>query len=164
MITRRQASGGILASAALAAAPTVVVAQEPKPFDLPPPRSEGGQPLTTALKLRRSTREYSNRPLPVQVLSDLLWAAFGVNRADSGIPPRLKICGGATTGKRVRRTPIRCSMKRISQSWLIVSRACWSQIPPGPLPRYSSSTLASIATTQGRLVPIVRRTTYRSLP
>jgi len=80
MITRRQASGGILASAALAAAPTVVVAQEPKPFDLPPPRSEGGQPLTTALKLRRSTHEYSDRPLPVQVLSDLLWAAFGVNR------------------------------------------------------------------------------------
>ena len=80
MITRRQASAGILASAALAAAPTFVVAQEPKPFDLPPPRSEGGQPLTTALKLRRSTREYSDRPLPVQVLSDLLWAAFGVNR------------------------------------------------------------------------------------
>jgi nitroreductase len=80
MITRRQASGGILASAALAAAPTVVVAQEPKPFDLPPPRSEGGQPLTTALKLRRSTHEYSDRPLPVQALSDLLWAAFGVNR------------------------------------------------------------------------------------
>ncbi len=80
MMTRRQASGGILASAALAAAPTVAVAQEPKPFDLPPPRSEGGQPLTAALKLRRSTREYSDRPLPVQVLSDLLWAAFGVNR------------------------------------------------------------------------------------
>src|SRR5579863_8827507 len=33
-----------------------------------------------ALKLRRSTREYSDRPLPAQVLSDLLWAAFGVNR------------------------------------------------------------------------------------
>jgi len=80
MMTRRQASGGILASAALAAAPTVVVAQEPKPFDLPPPRSTGGQPLTEALKLRRSTREYSDRPLPAQVLSDLLWAAFGVNR------------------------------------------------------------------------------------
>jgi nitroreductase len=36
--------------------------------------------LTEALKLRRSTREYSDRPLPTQVLSDLLWAAFGVNR------------------------------------------------------------------------------------
>ena len=57
-----------------------MVAQEPKPFDLPPPRSTGGQPLTEALKLRRSTREYSDRPLPAQVLSDLLWAAFGVNR------------------------------------------------------------------------------------
>jgi nitroreductase len=36
--------------------------------------------LTTALKLRRSTRDYSDRPLTVRVLSDLLWAAFGVNR------------------------------------------------------------------------------------
>ena len=80
MITRRQANAGIFASAALAVSPAVTVAQELKPLDLPPPRSEGGQPLTTALKLRRSTREYSNRPLPVQVLSDLLWAAFGVNR------------------------------------------------------------------------------------
>ena len=67
-------------AAALAAAPAVVVAQELKPKDLPPPRSEGGQSLTAALKLRRSTREYSDRPLPAQVLSDLLWAAFGVNR------------------------------------------------------------------------------------
>ena len=80
MMTRRQASAGILASAALAAAPVVAVAQALESRALPPPRSEGGQPLTTALKLRRSTREYSDRPLPAQVLSDLLWAAFGVNR------------------------------------------------------------------------------------
>ena len=80
MMTRRQASGGILASAALAATPGIAATQELKPRDLPPPRSTGGQPLTEALKLRRSTREYSDRPLPTQVLSDLLWAAFGVNR------------------------------------------------------------------------------------
>jgi len=80
MMTRRQTSAGILASAALAAAPTVTTALEPKPLELPPPRGEGGQPLTAALKLRRSTREYADRPLPAQVLSDLLWAAFGVNR------------------------------------------------------------------------------------
>jgi len=79
-MTRRQASGGILASAALAATPGIAATQELKPRDLPPPRSTGGQPLTEALKLRRSTREYSDRPLPAQVLSDLLWAAFGVNR------------------------------------------------------------------------------------
>ena len=80
MMTRRQANAGILASAALAAAPIAAVAEAPKPVDLPPPRSEGGRPLTAALKLRRSSREYSDRPLPPQVLSDLLWSAFGVNR------------------------------------------------------------------------------------
>src|SRR5271165_4914445 len=80
MMTRREAIAGIVASAALAAAPTFAVAQELKPLELPPPRSEGGMPLMAALKLRRSTRQYSDRPLPAQVLSDLLWAAFGINR------------------------------------------------------------------------------------
>jgi nitroreductase len=47
---------------------------------MPPPREEGGEPLLRALKLRRSTREYSDRRLPPQVVSDLLWAAFGINR------------------------------------------------------------------------------------
>ena len=83
-MTRRQANAGILASAALAAVPAAAMAGELKPRDLPPPRSEGGQALTAALKLRRSTREYSDRPLPAQVLSDLLWAAFGINRPASG--------------------------------------------------------------------------------
>jgi nitroreductase len=78
--TRRQANAAIFASAALAVAPIVADSQELQPLDLPPPRNEGGQSLTAALKLRRSTREYSDRPLPAQVLSDLLWAAFGVNR------------------------------------------------------------------------------------
>ncbi|MGO9006782.1 MAG: nitroreductase family protein [Beijerinckiaceae bacterium] len=80
MMTRRQANTGLFASAALAVAPEVTVAQELKPLDLPAPRSEGGMPLIAALKLRRSTREYSDRPLPAQVLSDLLWSAFGINR------------------------------------------------------------------------------------
>jgi len=37
-------------------------------------------PLMSALNLRRSTREYAAQPLPTQTLSDLLWAAFGINR------------------------------------------------------------------------------------
>lgn len=44
------------------------------------PRPAGGQPLVETMKLRRSTREYSERQLPTQVLSDLLWTAFGINR------------------------------------------------------------------------------------
>ena len=47
---------------------------------MPLPRNDGGEPLLRALKLRRSTREYADRTLPLQVLSDLLWAAFGINR------------------------------------------------------------------------------------
>ena len=80
MMTRRQANVGILASAALAVAPAFAATQELKHIELPPPRAEGGMPLMNALKLRHSTREYSDRPLPVQTLSDLLWAAFGINR------------------------------------------------------------------------------------
>jgi SagB-type dehydrogenase family enzyme len=51
---------------------------------LPPPRTEGGMPLMQALKARHSSREFSDRPLPAQVLSDLLWAAQGVNRPETG--------------------------------------------------------------------------------
>ena len=77
MITRRQANAGILASAA-AAAPALAMAEPAGAITMPPPREEGGEPLLR--KLRRSTREYSDRKLPPQVLSDLLWAAFGINR------------------------------------------------------------------------------------
>ncbi len=80
MMTRRQANVGIIASAAVAAVPAVAAAQETKAVTLPPPRNDSGEPLLKALKLRRSTREYSDLRLPPQVLSDLLWAAFGINR------------------------------------------------------------------------------------
>ncbi len=80
MMTRRDAATGLLTSAALAAVPDTTRAQELMPIALPGPRGDGGMPLTAALKLRRSTREYSDKPLPIQVLSDLLWSAFGINR------------------------------------------------------------------------------------
>ena len=51
---------------------------------LPAPQTQGGMPLMEALKARHSTREFSSRPLPLQVLSDLLWAADGVSRPESG--------------------------------------------------------------------------------
>jgi nitroreductase family protein len=83
MITRRQASAGLLSSGAFAATQTVL-AQQAGVRELPPPRSEGGEPLIQALRLRQSTREYADKPLAPQVLSDLLWAAFGINRPASG--------------------------------------------------------------------------------
>lgn len=38
----------------------------------------------TALASRHSSREFRPDPLPLQTLSDLLWAATGVNRPDTG--------------------------------------------------------------------------------
>lgn len=67
-----------LIPAATAAAPATAPEQVRL---LPAPAKEGGMPLMQALSLRRSTREFSNRRIPEQVLSDLLWAAYGVNRA-----------------------------------------------------------------------------------
>ena len=51
---------------------------------LPTPRIEGGKPLMQTLKERQSARAFSTKTLPVQVVSDLLWAAFGINRPDPG--------------------------------------------------------------------------------
>jgi nitroreductase len=83
MVTRRQASAGLLSSASLAAVPGLAVAQG-RELKLPPPQTDGGKPLMQALWLRRSIREYADRPLPPQVLSDLLFSAFGINRPASG--------------------------------------------------------------------------------
>jgi SagB-type dehydrogenase family enzyme len=49
---------------------------------LPSPAMEGGKPLMQALKERKSIRAFSNEKLSLQVLSNLLWAAFGINRSD----------------------------------------------------------------------------------
>lgn len=59
-------------------------------IDLPRPTGKPGGSLARALRLRRTTREISGEPLPLQTLSDLLWAACGVNRKDGpfGIPGR----------------------------------------------------------------------------
>jgi SagB-type dehydrogenase family enzyme len=49
---------------------------------LPKPQTDGGKPLMQALKARKSTRVFSKKKLSPQVLSNLLWATFGVNRSD----------------------------------------------------------------------------------
>jgi nitroreductase len=63
---------------------TITSAQETKPIQLPPPQTEIGKPLMQALKLRQSARTFDTKALPQQELSNLLWAAFGINRPESG--------------------------------------------------------------------------------
>jgi len=60
--------------------PALGLASGLKPIDLPPAQTSGGKPLMQALEERKTSREFSTTKLPVQILSNLLWAAFGVNR------------------------------------------------------------------------------------
>lgn len=49
---------------------------------LPEPEKSGGMPLMEAFQNRRSSRSFSDKPLPLQEISNLLWAAYGINRTD----------------------------------------------------------------------------------
>lgn len=64
--------------------PKAILVQGEGVVTLPPPQTTGTVSLMQALHRRRSTREFSSRPLAPDVLSTLLWSAFGVNRPNSG--------------------------------------------------------------------------------
>jgi len=51
---------------------------------LPKPQTEGGQSVLAARKERRPIRRIKEDHLPPPVLSNLLWAAFGINRQEQG--------------------------------------------------------------------------------
>jgi SagB-type dehydrogenase family enzyme len=61
-----------------------LAADELKSIKLPPPQTDRGKSLMQALKERKSDRSFSTKKLPVNVLSNLLWAAHGINRTESG--------------------------------------------------------------------------------
>ena len=64
-------------AALLCAAPAL---SQPAPISLPAPQTTAGLPLMQALAQRKTARAFQDQPLPLQTLSNLLWAAFGVNR------------------------------------------------------------------------------------
>jgi SagB-type dehydrogenase family enzyme len=74
----------LLALIASLAWPMLGVAADLVPMRLAPPQMDGGKPLMQALKERATSRAFSPETLPGQTLSNLLWAAFGINRPESG--------------------------------------------------------------------------------
>ncbi len=80
----RSLQAACLVLAVLLVCPSLISGQEPKPVQLPEPQMDGSRPLMQVLKDRSSSRAFGTGKLPNQVLSNLLWAAFGVNRPDSG--------------------------------------------------------------------------------
>lgn len=60
------------------------IAQELKTIKLMEPQKDGGKSVLAALWERKTTRNISTEKLPEQMLSNLLWAAFGINRRRNG--------------------------------------------------------------------------------
>ena len=54
--------------------------QDLQPITLPEPQKDGGKTVLASLWERKTTRNIREERPPLQVLSNLLWAAFGVNR------------------------------------------------------------------------------------
>lgn len=57
-------------------------AQQIKPITLKAPNKDKGSSIMNALANRKSINEYSDKKLSIEDLSDLLWAANGINRPD----------------------------------------------------------------------------------
>jgi hypothetical protein len=75
---------------AMMAGASSAFAEELQPIVLPKPEKDGGKSVLAALWERKTTRDIKENKLPPQVLSNLLWAAFGVNReaGSMGLPGR----------------------------------------------------------------------------
>ena len=59
--------------------------KETTTMTLPEPQTTGGIPLMQALAARRSERDIATEKLTPQQLSDLLWAAAGINREKNNL-------------------------------------------------------------------------------
>jgi hypothetical protein len=57
--------------------------------------------VLAALKMRKTSRTIGNRPVPLQVLSDILWAAQGVNRVQGPFGDQGKTAGSASISQEI---------------------------------------------------------------
>jgi SagB-type dehydrogenase family enzyme len=60
------------------------IAADPSPIKLLRPDLKGGKSLMQSLQERETSRSFSTKKLPIKVLSNLMWAAYGINRQGSG--------------------------------------------------------------------------------
>ena len=73
-------AAAIMAGTASAYSFKATISGDLQPIKLPPPEKDGGMSVLAALQQRKTIRNISSKELSPQVLSNLLWAAFGVNR------------------------------------------------------------------------------------
>jgi hypothetical protein len=72
-----------------------------QPIVLPKPEKEGGKSVLASLSERKTTRSISSKELPLQVLSNLLWAGFGVNRETAGFNKKGRTAPSASNSQEI---------------------------------------------------------------
>jgi hypothetical protein len=68
---------------------------------LPQPEKDGGKTVMASLVERKTTRTISSKELPMQVISNLLWAGFGVNRDTSGFGKKGRTAPSASNSQEI---------------------------------------------------------------
>jgi nitroreductase len=74
---------------------------ELQPIILPAPEKDGGKSILAALLERKTNRTISSKELSTQVLSNLLWAAFGVNREKAGFNKKGRTAPSASNSQEI---------------------------------------------------------------
>ncbi len=68
---------------------------------LPKPQMEGGKTLMASLVDRKTNRTISSKEVPMQLLSNLLWAGFGVNRNTAGFNKKGRTAPSASNSQEI---------------------------------------------------------------
>jgi len=68
---------------------------------LPKPEYKGGKSLMASLRERKTTRTISAKELPMQVISNLLWAGFGVNRDSESFGKKGRTAPSASNSQEI---------------------------------------------------------------
>jgi hypothetical protein len=71
------------------------------PIRLPVPEMDGGKSILASLWARQTAREISARDLPLQTLSNLLWAGGGVNRTQGAFGRCGRTAGSASNSQEI---------------------------------------------------------------
>ena len=72
-----------------------------QPIKLPEPAFARGTTLFEALKMRKTSRSIRDKKIPLQILSDILWAAQGVNRIQGPFGGPGRTAGSASNSQEI---------------------------------------------------------------
>ena len=105
-MNRRNFIKAVPAVALVAASASAFSLDLPKPMDLqtivlPKPEKEGGKSVLASLQERKTNRSISSKELPLQVISNLMWAAFGVNRDSGGFGKKGRTAPSASNSQEI---------------------------------------------------------------